>query len=92
MLTQSRHLFLTDDSGVGLPNAEPKTARYQVTPLNGLIVRVIASELEGRRVEASRDEVIREVGDYDAGVCEPEVVVQRPQRRDRRQSKLGYVE
>jgi len=96
VLTQARHLFLTDDSGVGLSHAEPKIACYQVTPLNSLLTRVIASELEGRRVEASRREVIREVGDYDAGVCEPPVVVQRPvlpPRQSRRsRSELGYVE
>ena len=91
VLTQGRHLFLTDDSGVGLPHAEPKIACYQVTPLNSLIVRVVASELEGRRVEADRADVIREVGDYDAGVCEPTVVVQRPVE-PRRQGELGYVE
>ena len=89
VLTQARHLFLTDDSGVGLPHAEPKIPCYQVTALNGLLTRVIASELEGRRVEASRDEVVREVGDYDAGVCEAPAVVQRPAPR---RSRLGYVE
>ncbi len=91
VLTQSRHLFLTDDSGVGLPHAEPKIACYQVTALDNLLVRVIASELEGRRVEPSRDEVIREVGDYDAGVCEAPAVVQRPDSRQRNDG-LGYVE
>ena len=89
VLTGARHLFLTDDSGVGLPHAEPKIACYQVTALDNLLVRVIASELEGRRVEPSQDEVIREVGDYDAGVCEPPAVVERPQRR---RDGLGYVE
>ena len=90
VLTQARHLFLTDDSGVGLPHAEPKIACYQVTPLNSLLVRVVASELEGRRVEADRSEVVREVGDYDAGVCETPPVAVRPEPR--RQGELGYVE
>ena len=91
VLTGGRHLFLTDDSGVGLPHAEPKIPCYQVTALDNLLVRVIASELEGRRVEPSRAEVIREVGDYDAGVCEAPAVVQRPDR-PRRDDGLGYVE
>ena len=90
VLTGARHLFLTDDSGVGLPHAEPKIACYQVTALDNLLVRVIASELEGRRVEPSRDEVVREVGDYDAGVCEAPAVVERPRRQ--RDDGLGYVE
>ena len=92
VLTGARHLFLTDDSGVGLPHAEPKIACYQVTALDNLLVRVIASELEGRRVEPSQDEVIREVGDYDAGVCEPPAVVGRPDPRRQRDDALGYVE
>ena len=92
VLTQGRHLFLTDDSGVGLPHAEPKIECYQVTRLDDLLVRVVASELEGRRVEAYPDEVIREVGRVDDGVCEPrEVAEQRPIRIEQRRSgELGY--
>lgn len=92
VLTQARHLFLTDDSGVGNAHAEPKIACYQVTALDNLLVRVIASELEGRRVEPAREDVIREVGDYDTGVCETRAVVQRPQTRRQRSDGLGYVE
>ena len=91
VLTQARYLFLTDDSGVGLPHAEPKVACYEVTRLDNLLVRVVASELEGRRVEASADEVLRTVGDPDRGVCEGEVLVQRPDR-PARDGELGYVE
>lgn len=92
VLTQGRHLFLTDDSGVGLPHAEPKIECYQVTRLDNLLVRVVASELEGRRVEAYPDEVIREVGTVEGGVCEGQAYVQRPVRRDpvRRGGGLGY--
>ncbi|MEM6327827.1 MAG: vWA domain-containing protein [Bacteroidota bacterium] len=89
-LTQGRYLFLTDDSGIGNPHAEPKVPCYVVTQLNDLLVRVIASELEGRRVEPRRDEVIREVGDYDAGVCEVRPIAQRPTpRRGQTRSGLG---
>ena len=90
VLTQARYTFLTDDSGVGLPHAEPKVACYEVTPLDNLLVRVVASELEGRRVEASADEVLRTVGDPDRGVCEGQVLVQRPDRPARRGGELGY--
>ena len=93
VLTQGRHLFLTDDSGVGLPHAEPKIECYQVTRLDHLLVRVVASELEGRRVEAYPDEVIREVGRIDDGVCAPRVVAQqRPGDVQRRTGGLGYEE
>ena len=69
VLTNGRYLFLTDDSGVGHAHAEPTISCYRVTALSDLMARVLASELSGRRVEASDDEVIREVGTYRAGVC-----------------------
>ena len=68
-LTQSRYLFLTDDSGVGLPHAEPDVPCYLVTRLDGLIERVVASLLTGQRVEPQADAVLRRTGDYDRGVC-----------------------
>ena len=88
-LTQGRHLFLTDDSGIGNTHQEPKVACFVVTQLNDLLVRVIASELEGRRVEPRRGEIIREVGDYDAGVCEPQVIAVRPQYEPRGSEQTG---
>jgi len=68
-VTQTRYLFLTDDSGVGNAHAEPSVACYQVTRLDGLVERVLSSLVTGRRVEASGDQVIRTVGEYDRGVC-----------------------
>ena len=68
-LTQSRYLFLTDDSGVGLPHQEPDVPCYVVTRLDGLIERVVASLLVGRRVEPQADAILRRTGDYDRGVC-----------------------
>ena len=70
-LTQSRYLFLTDDSGVGLPHAEPDVPCYVVTRLDGLIERVVASLLVGRRIEPQADAILRRTGDYDRGVCQP---------------------
>jgi hypothetical protein len=67
--TGGRHLFLTDDSGVGLAHQEPKVQCYVVTRLDQLLVRVLAAELSGERVEPSPDQVIRTVGDYDNGYC-----------------------
>jgi len=69
VITGGRYLFLTDDSSIGLSHAEPTISCYQVTRLNHLMVRVLRSELSGRRVEAAPSEVIREVGSYQNGIC-----------------------
>ncbi|MGV3482702.1 MAG: vWA domain-containing protein [Sphingobium sp.] len=68
-LTQGRYIFLTDDSGVGNPHAEPNLACYAVTRLDQLIGRVLAGIAEGRRIEPQPGEVIRIVGNYDRGRC-----------------------
>ncbi|WP_425229017.1 vWA domain-containing protein [Sphingomonas sp.] len=67
--TQSRYLFLTDDSGIGNPHAPPAIDCYQVTRLADAMRRVLDGQLSGRRVEPDRDEIIRTVGTYDAGRC-----------------------
>lgn len=67
--TQSRYLFLTDDSGVGNPHAPPAIDCYLVTKLDALVRRVIDSQISGRRIEPEDQEVIRSVGKYDAGKC-----------------------
>ncbi|MES2904732.1 MAG: vWA domain-containing protein [Pseudomonadota bacterium] len=68
-LTQSRYVFLTDDSGIGNPHAEPDVACYVVTSLASTIRRVLDSQLSGRRIEPSEQEVIRVNGIYDNGKC-----------------------
>ncbi len=67
--TQSRYLFLTDDSGVGNPHAPPAVDCYLVTKLDALVRRVIDSQISGRRIEPEDQEIIRSVGKYDAGKC-----------------------
>lgn len=67
--TQSRYLFLTDDSGVGNPHAPPAIDCYLVTRLDALVRRVVDSQISGRRIEPDDNEVIRSVGKYDAGKC-----------------------
>ncbi len=62
LLTGGQYLFLTDDSGVGNAHAEPHIPHYHVERLNDLMVRVIASELAGRRIEPARDRIVRTVG------------------------------
>lgn len=67
--TQSRYLFLTDDSGIGNPHAPPVIDCYLVTKLDALIGRVLDRQLSGRRVEPQPGEVIRSVGTYENGRC-----------------------
>ncbi|MBX7527220.1 vWA domain-containing protein [Qipengyuania vesicularis] len=67
--TQSRYTFLTDDSGIGNPHAKPAIDCYLVTRLDQLLRRVIDSQISGRRIEPEKNEVIRAVGQYDAGKC-----------------------
>lgn len=67
--TQSRYLFLTDDSGVGMPHSKPAIDCYLVTKLDALVRRVLDSQISGRRIEPNAGEVIRAVGKYDAGKC-----------------------
>ncbi len=71
VLTNSRYLFLTDDSGYGDTHDEPTTDCYVVTRLDHLVIRVINSLLDGERIEANEENIIRTVGNYNAGVCEP---------------------
>jgi hypothetical protein len=52
-LTQGQYLFLTDHSGVGNPHAPPHVPDYQVERLDRLMLRMIASELTGRKLAAA---------------------------------------
>jgi hypothetical protein len=70
MLTGGQYLFLTDDSGVGNPHAEPHIPCYTVEQLAPLMVRAVRSELSGHRVEAEEQFTIRTVGKGQGGVCE----------------------
>lgn len=67
--TQSRYLFLTDDSGIGNGHAEPSVDCYHVTRLDALVRRVLDSQISGRRIEPEASEILRSVGDYDNGRC-----------------------
>jgi Mg-chelatase subunit ChlD len=67
--TQSRYIFLTDDSGIGNPHAPPAVDCYLVTRLDRLVRRVLDSQISGRRIEPREGEVIRSVGQYDNGKC-----------------------
>ena len=64
-----RHLFLTNDSGIGGSHQEPKVQCYVVTNLADLLLRTLESELAGERIEANPASVLRSVGNYDRGTC-----------------------
>ena len=61
--------FLTDDSGIGLPHAEPTVDCYVVTRLDQLVERVMMSLITGARVEPEGEDVIRTIGNYRNGIC-----------------------
>ena len=58
-ITGGRFLFLTDDSGIGNPHAEPSVDCYVVTRLDGLVTRVLSSLIKGERAEPEAGDVIR---------------------------------
>lgn len=71
-LTLSEYLFLTNDSGVGNPHAEPHIPCYHVQRLDQLMIRMIQSELAGQRSEPDPADIIRTLGNPVNGVCTPE--------------------
>lgn len=75
-ITGGRFLFLTDDSGIGNPHAEPTVDCYVVTRLDNLVTRVLNNLITGERDEPEADDVIRSVGNYRAGVCAVETKAQ----------------
>jgi len=68
-LTGGRYVFLTDDSGVGNPHAEPHIPCYHVTKFNGALVRMVESEMTGTHVQPKPEEIVRTVGNPQDGVC-----------------------
>lgn len=70
-LTHSRYLFLTDDSGFGLPHAAPDVDCYVVTSLRSTMIRAMNSLVTGQRAEPTDNDIIRSVGNYNNGVCDP---------------------
>jgi hypothetical protein len=69
VLTGGQYSFLTDDSGVGNPHAEPHFPCFHVEKLNDLMVRLINSELSGERLEPEAGKIIRTIGKPEKGVC-----------------------
>ena len=61
-LTMGQYLFLTDHSGVGNPHAKPHVPEYQVERLDRMMIRMVASELAGKRL-APKEVIAIERGD-----------------------------
>ncbi|HMC65152.1 MAG TPA: VWA domain-containing protein, partial [Gemmataceae bacterium] len=62
LFTGSQFIFLTDDSGVGNAHGEPHIPFYHVQKLDKMMIRMIAAELSGKRIEPEKGEIIRTVG------------------------------
>lgn len=61
-LTLSEYLFLTDDSGIGNPHAEPHLPFYHVEKLSMLMIRMISSELSGNKIAPKPEHILRTCG------------------------------
>lgn len=68
-MTGGRYIFLTDDSGIGDPHAEPSIPCYHVTKFDGALVRMVESEMSGTHVQPKPEEIIRSVGNPQNGQC-----------------------
>ena len=69
LLTGGKYIFLTDDSGVGLPHAAPKHPCYEVEKLKDIMVRVIKDRIAGSRSFPVARSIIRHGGDRNTGLC-----------------------
>ena len=49
-VTRGQYLFLTDHSGVGNPHAKPHASKYNVERLDQLMIRMVASQLAGKKL------------------------------------------
>ncbi len=69
LMTGGKYIFLTDDSGVGLPHAAPKHPCYDVEKLKDIMVRVIKDKISGTRSYPVASNIIRHGGERSAGLC-----------------------
>ncbi len=81
LLSMGQYLFLTDHSGVGHAHATPDVPKFAVERLDRLMLRMIASELAGKRL-AAQEVIAIERGEsysYLAPVrCQSQVRCQTP--------------
>jgi len=69
LISHGRHMWLTNDSGIGNSKTDAKVACFQVTDLEKLLSRVLLGEMDGVRIEPDPDDVVREVGSQNGGIC-----------------------
>jgi hypothetical protein len=82
--TLGQYLFLTDHSGVGNPHAKPDVPEFQVERLDRLMIRMISSELAGKRL-APQEVIAIERGELETDqppLLEPQEGQQQPGARD----------
>ncbi|MEZ6111822.1 MAG: VWA domain-containing protein [Pirellulaceae bacterium] len=77
-LTMGQYLFLTDHSGVGNPHAKPHVPEYQVERLDRLMIRMIASELAGKRLAPAEVIAIERGDDSESGPPDPSAAPPAP--------------
>ena len=69
MLSHGSYIWLTSDSNIGNPKVDAKVACFQVTEMQEHLSRLLLGELEGRRIEAASQDIIREEGTQNSGIC-----------------------
>lgn len=67
--TLGRHMFLTNDSGIGGDHQEPVIPCYVVQKLKNLLAYEISSELTGTRPPVDPANIVKTTGDPMEGVC-----------------------
>lgn len=77
-LTMGQYLFLTDHSGVGNPHAKPHVPEYQVERLDRLMIRMIASELAGKRLAPAEVIAIERGDELESSQPNPSAAPQAP--------------
>ena len=69
-LTGGRYLFLTDDSGVGNPHAEPTIPCYFVTKLDEAMRRAVDMEMSGTYQLPNKRDILRVGGNLQHKSCQ----------------------
>ena len=64
LLTMGQYLFLTDHSGVGNAHATPDVSEFAVERLDQLMIRMLASELAGKRLQPREVIAVEGGGQY----------------------------
>lgn len=77
LLTMGQYLFLTDHSGIGNAHATPDVSFFQVERLDRLMLRMIASELAGKRL-AAQEIIAIERGERFTRVSPPQPQAHQP--------------